>query len=545
MKRTLKPVQPPAGIEAEYRKRIQKEVRAMEKSVIYWLRAKYRANEDKIMDSATDNLLKELHRLLRQWQGNFNELADTLPRRFVNQIRGYQARFLMQQVKPLREAGMGFNLKFSYISQKERQVFNAIVAENVNLIKSIARESLTQVEGITMRAIQNGHDLSELTDNLHEQFGVSERRAAMIARDQTAKATNSLSRQRLMDYGITRAVWMHTSAGKTYRDSHVDMDGEEYDIERGCYDPDYGAPVQPGELVNCHCLCRPIIPAMGEEEQGDGRWDYEVPEQEKPPEQPQEIEPMEQEEGFIMANSISEANMFMENRFGIMADYKGINIEIANEMNRSFYDTFEAFPKLKDNFDFVGGAHTQNNLIKNKILNDAIADLKRAGINGDMFNRSVERMKRSLASAFRVSKDTWAQSCSGEVKGISFNEVNAKNLAKTRAELVRDVKNKFHPVGCDTVKSVIDHELGHQLDDLLGIKSLKEIQAIFDGLSPAEITEKLSRYAWQNGNANRYSEFIAEAWAEYKNNPKPREIARKVGKIIEKEYRRKFGGAKR
>jgi hypothetical protein len=37
------------------------------------------------------------------------------------------------------------------------------------------------------------------------------------------------------------------------------MDGEIYDIEQGCYDPDYGDYVQPGELVNCHCVCIPVI----------------------------------------------------------------------------------------------------------------------------------------------------------------------------------------------------------------------------------------------------------------------------------------------
>ena len=81
----------------------------------------------------------------------------------------------------------------------------------------------------------------------------------MIARDQTAKASNNLSRQRLLDYGVTKGKWMHTSSGKTYRDSHVQMDGEIYDIEQGCYDDDYGDYVQPGELVNCHCVCVPVI----------------------------------------------------------------------------------------------------------------------------------------------------------------------------------------------------------------------------------------------------------------------------------------------
>ena len=275
MKRTLKPVFPPAGIEKEYEKRLKRAVREMEKSVVYWLRARYRANESKIVgDSATSDLLKAFRKLLRQWERNFRELAETLPRWFVNKIRGYVTGNLAAQTKPLRDAGLGFNLKFSYMSQKERQTFAAIVAENVNLIKSIARESLTQVEGIVLRNIEAGHDLSQMTEELHKQFGVSERRARMIARDQTNKATNNLSRQRLLSYGINKGIWMHTASGKTYRETHAldhtqgGMDGAEYFIDEGCYDPnpnvqDY---IQPGELVNCYCVCRPLIPQLSEEE---------------------------------------------------------------------------------------------------------------------------------------------------------------------------------------------------------------------------------------------------------------------------------------
>ena len=82
---------------------------------------------------------------------------------------------------------------------------------------------------------------------------------------------------------------------------------------------------------------------------------------------------------------------------------------------------------------------------------------------------------------------------------------------------------------------------------------MPEIQALFEsrveiinGVEDySRITEELSRYAWQNDNPNRYAEFIAEAWAEYCNNPSPREIAQSVGEIVEREYAKRFWGRQR
>lgn len=259
----LRPVRPPIAIQKEYHKRLKAFIKEMDRSLFWWLRASYRQVDKDIIQTAQDgamgDLVKELRRLEREWVKKSNTFATETAKWFSGKIQGYTAITIQNEMKKRDLVKLGFDLKFKYHSAKERAMFKSIVTQNVNLIKSIASEHLTRVTGVVLRGIESGHDLGRMTENLEQSFGVTERRAAIIARDQTNKATQNLSRQRLIDYGVTKGKWQHSSAGNTYRESHVEMDGEIYDLDEGCYDVDYGDFIQPGELVNCHCFCVPVI----------------------------------------------------------------------------------------------------------------------------------------------------------------------------------------------------------------------------------------------------------------------------------------------
>ena len=297
----LRPVRPPIAVQKEYHKKLKAFIREMDRSLFWWLRAAYRPVDKEILttqDGAMGDLVQELRRLEREWLKKSNTFANETAKWFSAKIQGYTAITIQAEMKRRDLVKLGFDLQFKYHSFKERAMFKSIVTQNVNLIKSIASEHLTRVTGVVLRGIESGHDLGRMTEALKESFGVTERRAAMISRDQTNKATQNLSRQRLMDYGVTKGKWQHSSAGNTYRESHVEMDGEIYDLDEGCYDPDYGDFIQPAELVNCHCFCCPVIdmenkeqeePTPEEEPQTEPTPAKEEPKQEEPQENYSEL----------------------------------------------------------------------------------------------------------------------------------------------------------------------------------------------------------------------------------------------------------------
>ncbi len=79
--------------------------------------------------------------------------------------------------------------------------------------------------------------------------------------------------------------------------------------------------------------------------------------------------------------------------------------------------------------------------------------------------------------SFNTSMHSWAQL---NYSGMGINEVWGKDLAAVNKALRMNVDVNFHPVGCNTVKSLIDHEFAHQLDELLGIKKLAPVISLDD-----------------------------------------------------------------
>ena len=256
-------------------------------------------------------------------------------------------------------------------------------------------------------------------------------------------------------------------------------------------------------------------------------------------------QPSPQPDTFTPAQNIKEAEDYAKS-LGLEANYKGVSIGTANAMNESFKRGIDFCDKVKDRLRMVGSGQEGNKALK-KALTDWYMQSKYAD-RYRQYGRSEETIKKlasrwASGSVGRISGDTYAyarnmdRSSLGE-SGKRFGGIFVNNAwadyGKMTRQLKEDVADGFHPVGCDTVKSVFDHEMGHQLDYALGLKKDKELMDYYRTLTEADIRKGLSRYATKNEK-----EFIAEAYAEYLNNPEPRPIAQKVGRIIEERAKKK------
>jgi hypothetical protein len=223
----------------------------------------------------------------------------------------------------------------------------------------------------------------------------------------------------------------------------------------------------------------------------------------------------------------------MDNNLVDYADFSGVDVSIANEISESIARHLDEFPELRKNQRFAGTS--QDQLLRWKEL--ASQEDRLLLINHGGF--SPEEIKALIDKKYvipEIQENTLMQSMSDiHVSGISVNLKWADDASLVKKNLKLNVDYKTHPIGCDSMKAMADHEMGHQLDDLLGVSGNIEIQKLYAKAQVIGVADNLSVYAGTN-----LDEFIAEAWSEALNNPSPRYYAAAVARIIKNEYQRQF-----
>ena len=214
-----------------------------------------------------------------------------------------------------------------------------------------------------------------------------------------------------------------------------------------------------------------------------------------------------------------------------------MDLWLAKHALSAVYKTLKEYPKLRNLINYFG---TLDGYI---VLRDrALAHVER---KGDRFLRDV--LIQTTGNIIASSRAAFSSNglalafYSGSVEesifsGILINENNLNHLSVLN-NLEYAEKSGFNPNGCKSVRSVMDHEIGHLFDYMLGINRCSEYKRFLRSYTPDYIGKNLSQYSVMNPAVSE-REIIAEGYSEYRNNPTPRPIATFIGDLIVQKYKR-------
>ena len=206
-------------------------------------------------------LIREAARRMRL-RLNKKDIAK-LAKKFAPQTNTHQRIQLGHQ---LHEA---MAIDVPLVSAFAEQRIADFVRENVALISRIPQHFHGQIETMVQHAVVHGRLARDLADDIQDAFGVADRHARMIARDQIGKLTADLNHERQRSLGVSRFVWrtmqderVRGTPGGRYPDalpSHFALNGKTFSYDNPPTPPGADGPLLPGEDYNCRCYAEPVL----------------------------------------------------------------------------------------------------------------------------------------------------------------------------------------------------------------------------------------------------------------------------------------------
>lgn len=163
-------------------------------------------------------------------------------------------------------------------------IVKAWVAENVNRIKSISSQSLSEMQNIIMDGYAKQKTIRTITHELQEEYNLTKSKAQGIARDQMGTLNAQITRLQHEDCGCTKYRWS-SSNDERVRDCHREFNGKIFEYANPpeeWYDTKSrgrvytGNRFNPGFAYGCRCVAIPIfewqkidIPLKDSDEKGE------------------------------------------------------------------------------------------------------------------------------------------------------------------------------------------------------------------------------------------------------------------------------------
>lgn len=179
------------------------------------------------------------------------ELA-AVARRFGKRTSDFQREQLDRQVRA------AMSIPLSVLEKPIADKLADFAAVNVDLIKTVPDRYFDRIRRDVLEAFESGMHPDTLSEHFQEDYDMSENDAERIASDQIGKLNGELNQERQESLGVTKFIW-HGTLDNRERDSHRELEGQEFPWEEPPTDEETGEEIIPGSAINCRCWAEPVF----------------------------------------------------------------------------------------------------------------------------------------------------------------------------------------------------------------------------------------------------------------------------------------------
>ena len=388
------------------------------------------------------------------------------------------------------------NVRDIMLTQADRRALEAIQTRNLQQFRGWTAQMETDVIRAVSDGVAAGESIDKISGRISDAINTSNTRARRIARTESINAAVEGARSRYRDYGIE---YVEIIACDDWRTCKIcqQHDGKVYSVDDDAHMPPYHP--------NCRCAIKAVVKKDKEKEPAKKAKAPKVPKVPKAPEVPKAVKPL----AYKPAKTIAGAEKLLKSH-GINTNYEGLAVEAANTVNKTILETMDLAPGLKHSLinsagtEYSGARVEKDKPIIIKFLEMYFRERAPNATSEQIHKWALTEYMEDFLPSRKSSGGALAFSDpfkfeNVDYRGIYLNSVlfDPKNLVETLLKRRQNVLDKFKPVGCDTLKSIIDHELGHEIDrayNLLSDSKIEEIFATWDKLSDEKKIDALSRY---------------------------------------------------
>lgn len=166
----------------------------------------------------------------------------------------------IKEWKKAVKATLGIDLLDDYYAgELYRELMQKWVDENVDLVKTIPKDTLDSMREIVLSGYSAGETTTSIVKKLQRRYSIDRRHAQLLARDQIAKLNSQIAQRQQRDAGVTEYTWS-TSGDSRVRPSHASLNGKRFRWDDPpIVDAKTGRRAHPGEDYQCRCVALAVF----------------------------------------------------------------------------------------------------------------------------------------------------------------------------------------------------------------------------------------------------------------------------------------------